>query len=129
MEPRLSDIRQIAITVGDVDTALAFYRDALGLSFLFQPAPTLAFLQAGDVRLMLTTPQGAGAVGANSILYFSVDDIVATQAALVARGATEERPPQLAARMPNHELWTGFLRDPDGNLVGLMEEKRSGADA
>jgi predicted enzyme related to lactoylglutathione lyase len=129
MEPRLSDIHQIAITVGDVDTALAFYRDALGLAFLFQPAPTLAFLQAGDVRLMLTTPQGAGAVGANSILYFTVQDIVATQAALVARGASEERPPQLAARMPDHELWTGFLRDPDGNLVGLMEEKRSGADA
>ncbi|MCR6625875.1 MAG: VOC family protein [Pseudoxanthomonas sp.] len=124
MTARLSHIRQIAITVGDVDAALAFYRDALGLTFLFQPAPTLAFLQAGDVRLMLTTPQGAGAVGANSILYFTVDDIVATQAALVARGATEERPPQLAARMPDHELWTGFLRDPDGNLVGLMEEKR-----
>ena len=124
MEPRQSHIRQIAVTVGDVDAALAFYRDALGLTFLFQPAPTLAFLQAGDVRLMLTTPQGAGAVGANSILYFTVDDIVATQAALVARGATEERPPQLAARMPDHELWTGFLRDPDGNLVGLMEEKR-----
>lgn len=124
MEPRLSDIRQIAITVGDVDTALAFYRDVLGLAFLLQPAPTLAFLSAGDVRLMLTTPQGAGAVGANSILYFSVDDIVATQAALVARGATEERPPQLAARIPDHELWMGFLRDPDGNLVGLMEEKR-----
>lgn len=124
MNPSLSDIHQIAITVSDVDAALAFYRDALGLSFLFQPAPTLAFLQAGDVRLMLTTPQGAGAVGANSILYFRVDDIVATQSALVARGATEERPPQLAARMPDHELWTGFLRDPDGNLVGLMEEKR-----
>jgi predicted enzyme related to lactoylglutathione lyase len=124
MTARLSHIHQIAITVSDVDAALAFYRDALGLTFLFQPAPTLAFLQAGDVRLMLTTPQGAGAVGANSILYFSVDDIVATQAALVARGATEERPPQLAARMPDHELWTGFLRDPDGNLVGLMEEKR-----
>lgn len=124
MTARLSHIRQIAITVSDVDVALAFYRDMLGLAFLFQPAPTLAFLQAGDVRLMLTTPQGAGAVGANSILYFTVDDIVATQAALVARGATEERPPQLAARMPDHELWTGFLRDPDGNLVGLMEEKR-----
>ena len=124
MEPRLSGIRQIAITVSDVEAALAFYRDVLGLAFLFQPGPTLAFLQAGDVRLMLTTPQGAGTVGANSILYFSVDDIQATQARLVARGATEERPPQLAARMPDHELWTGFLRDPDGNLVGLMEERR-----
>ena len=124
MDARLSHIHQIAITVSDVDAALAFYRDALGLPFLFQPAPTLAFLQAGDVRLMLTTPQGAGAVGANSVLYFRVDDIVATQVALVARGATEERGPQLAARMPDHELWIGFLRDPDGNLVGLMEEKR-----
>lgn len=124
MEPRLSGIRQIAITVSDVEAALAFYRDVLGLAFLFQPGPTLAFLQAGDVRLMLTTPQGAGTVGANSILYFSVEDIQATQAGLVARGATEERPPHLAARMPDHELWTGFLRDPDGNLVGLMEERR-----
>lgn len=124
MTATLSTIRQIAITVSNVDAALAFYRDALGLAFLFQPAPTLAFLQAGDVRLMLTTPQGAGAVGANSILYFSVQDIAATQAALVARGATEERPPQMAGRMPDHELWTGFLRDPDGNLVGLLEEKR-----
>ena len=124
MTTTLSTIRQVAITVSDVDTALTFYRDALGLAFLFQPAPTLAFLQAGEIRLMLTTPQGAGAVGANSILYFGVQDIVATQSALVARGAKEERPPQLAARMPDHELWTGFLRDPDGNLVGLMEEKR-----
>ena len=124
MTTALSTIRQVAITVSDVDTALAFYRDALGLAFLFQPVPTLAFLQAGEIRVMLTTPQGAGAVGANSILYFGVQDIVATQSALVARGAKEERAPQLAARMPDHELWTGFLRDPDGNLVGLMEEKR-----
>ncbi|WP_454261007.1 VOC family protein [Pseudoxanthomonas mexicana] len=97
MEPRLSGIRQIAITVSDVDAALAFYRDVLGLAFLFQPAPTLAFLDADGIRLMLTTPQGAGTAGANSILYFQVQDIVPTQAALVARGATEERPPQLAA--------------------------------
>ena len=77
-----------------------------------------------NVRLMLSTPQGAGSIGHNSILYFSVSDIVATHAALVSRGATDERTPSLAAKMPDHELWTGFLRDPDGNLVGLMEEKR-----
>ena len=124
MDPAVSDIGQIAVTVSDVDRALAFYRDALGLPFLFSPAPTLAFLQAGGVRLMLSTPQGAGAVGANSLLYFKVADIEAVFAAVVGRGATPERAPQLAARMPDHELWTGFLRDPDGNLVGLMEEKR-----
>jgi len=121
---KLTEIRQIAVTVDDVDIALGFYQDILGLEFLFRASPDLAFLSAGGVRIMLSTPQGAGAVGANSILYFEVADIVATHAVLVERGATNERAPQLAAKLPDHELWTGFLRDPDGNLVGLMEEKR-----
>ena len=124
LEPKLSEIRQIAITVSDVSVALPFYRDVLGLTFLFSPAPNLAFLAAGSIRIMLSTPQGAGAAGHNSILYFKVAEIAATQAALVSRGAREERAPQLAARMPDHELWIGFVRDPDGNLIGLMEEKR-----
>ena len=121
---RLSTIGQIAITVSDVPAALAFYRDVLGLRFLFSAGPNLAFLDAGGVRLMLSTPQGAGSVGHNSILYFTVSDIVAVHAQILARGATNERTPQLAAKLPDHELWTGFVRDPDGNLVGLMEEKR-----
>ena len=120
----LSSIRQIAVTVSNVDVALQFYRDILGIPFLFSAGTELAFLDASGVRLMLSTPQGAGSVGHNSILYFTVSDIVATQANLVARGAKQERAPALAAKMPDHELWTGFLKDPDGNLVGLMEEKR-----
>lgn len=123
MEARIAEIGQIAIVVRDVGTALPFYRDVLGLGFLFSPGPQLAFLSAGSVRLMLTTPQGAGAVGANSILYFKVKDIEAVHKSIVGRGATEERAPQLTARMPDHELWIGFVRDPDGNLIGLMEEK------
>ena len=123
VNPTLSTIRQIAITVSDVDAALTFYRDVLGLTFLFSAGPNLAFLDAAGIRVMLSTPQGSGAVGQNSILYFKVSDIVAVHAALVERGAKDERAPQLAAKMPDHELWTGFLRDPDGNLVGLMEEK------
>ena len=117
-------IRQIAVTVSNVEAALVFYRDILGLAFLFEAGPDLAFLDAGGVRIMLSTPQGAGSIGANSTLYFKVSDITATHAALVARGAASERLPQCAAQMPDHELWIGFLRDPDGNLVGLMEEKR-----
>lgn len=123
-EHKLSEILQIAITVSDVTTALPFYRDVLGLTFLFSPAPNLAFLNAGSVRIMLSTPQGAGTVGHNSILYFKVTDIAATHEAIVARGAKNERAPQLTAKMPDHELWIAFVRDPDGNLVGLMEEKR-----
>lgn len=124
MDAKLSDIGQIAITVSDVEVALEFYRDILGLSFLFSPAPTLAFLAAGSLRIMLSTPQSAGIVGASSTLYFKTQNIETSYASIIARGATVERAPQLAAKMPDHDLWIGFVRDPDGNLVGLMEEKR-----
>jgi hypothetical protein len=69
-EMRLSQLGQVALAVSDVAAALHFYRDVLGLRFLFSAGPNLAFLAAGDVRIMLTLPQGAGKAGANSILYF-----------------------------------------------------------
>jgi predicted enzyme related to lactoylglutathione lyase len=120
----VSEIGQIALVVGDVTKAVSFYRDVLGLKFLFSAGPNLAFLDAAGVRIMLTTPQGHGEVGKNSILYFKVSGVEAMHAAIVARGAANERAPQMTARMPDHELWIGFVRDPDGNLIGLMEEKR-----
>jgi len=120
----LSDIGQIAITVGDVQRATAFYRDVLQLKFLFAAGPNLAFFAAGSVRLMITTAQGHGEVGKNSTLYFKVSDVAATHAEIVSRGATNERSPQLAAKMPDHELWLAFVRDPENNLIGLMEERR-----
>ena len=123
--PVLSDIGQIAITVSDVSLATIFYRDVLGLKFLFAAGPNLAFLAAGSVRIMLTTSQGHGEVGKNSTLYFKVEHLETIHAAIVARGAKNERAPQLTAKMPDYELWIGFVRDPDGNLIGMMEEKRS----
>jgi predicted enzyme related to lactoylglutathione lyase len=122
--PGVSEIGQIALIVSDVAAATAFYRDVLGLKFLFSAGPNLAFLAAGSVRLMLTTPQGHGEAGKNSILYFKVSDLGAVHSAIVARGAKNERDPALTARMPDHELWIGFVRDPDNNLVGLMSEVR-----
>lgn len=123
--PALSGIGQIALTVSDVAAATAFYRDVLGLRFLFAAGPNLAFLEAGGVRLMLTTPQGHGEPGRNSTLYFRAADLGAAHAAIVARGARSERAPALTARMSDHELWMAFVRDPDGNLVGLMSEVRA----
>lgn len=121
---KLSTIRQIAVTVSNVEEALAYYSGVLGLRVLFTAGPNLAFLDADGVRIMLSTPQGSGAVGQNSILYFLVKDIESAYTSILERGGIAERTPQLAAKMPEHELWTGFLRDTDGNLIGLMEEKR-----
>jgi hypothetical protein len=56
-----------------------------------------------------------------------VDSIESTYEAMLEKGATPERPPQMVAQMPDHQLWIGFVRDPDSNLVGIMEEKRYSA--
>ncbi|GAB5558855.1 MAG: hypothetical protein SynsKO_05020 [Synoicihabitans sp.] len=115
---------QIAIAVADVAVAKAFYENVLGLTPLFDAGPNLSFLQTGDVRVMLTTPQGHGEPGKNSVLYFKVSPITDVYARMVAAGATAEREPGLTAKMLDHDLWMGFVRDPDDNLVGLMEEVR-----
>ena len=122
--PTLGEIGQIALTVSDVAKAKAFYHGILGLKLLFDAGPNLSFLAAGSVRLMLSTSQGSGTPGKNSILYFKVSQVESVYTAVTAAGAAAERAPQLTAKMPDHELWIGFVRDPDGNLVGLMEEKR-----
>ncbi|MFK7802704.1 MAG: VOC family protein [Anaerolineae bacterium] len=126
---QISHIGQIAITVSSVEKTLPFYQDVLGLEFVFSAGPDLAFLQSGDTRIMLSTPQGGGAeIGKNSVLYFSVDGIERTYKMMVGKSAADpigiaEREPQMAADMGETQLWLAFLRDPDGNLVGLMEEK------
>lgn len=56
---KLSTIHPIALTVSDVETAVGSYRDLLALELHFRACPNLAILNAGGVRIMLTTPQGA----------------------------------------------------------------------
>ena len=123
MPTPLASIGQISIRVHDIERATAFYRDALGLEFLFEAGP-LAFLMCGDVRLMLTTPESHEFDHPSSTLYFRVDDIDAARAELVARGVPFDDEPHLIAKMPDHELWMTFFRDPDRNLHGLMAELR-----
>jgi len=123
MAPPLRSIGQVSIRVHDVGRAVAFYRDVLGLDFLFDTGP-LAFLMCGDVRIMLTKPESPEFDHPSSPLYFRVDDIHATRAELAERGAEFDDDPHLIARMPDHELWMTFFRDPDRNLHGLMAEIR-----
>ena len=120
----IDGLGQVALTVRDVERSVAFYRDAVALRFLFAPAPTLAFLQIGDVRLMLSTPEGEFSPGGGSVLYLRVADIDAEHAAMTARGVTFIDAPHLVARMPDHELWMCFFRDPDEHVLALMCERR-----
>jgi len=123
----IESLGQIALTVRDVERSVVFYRDALGLPFLFAPAPTLAFLRLGDVRLMLSTPEGDFTPGGSSVLYLRVGDIEAEYASLTARGVPFIDRPHLVARMPDHELWMCFFRDPDDHTLALTSERRPAA--
>ena len=121
----LRNIGQIAISVSELEKAVAFYRDSLGLKHLFSAPPGLAFFEAGDVRLMLTRPERADSERFTCAIYFKVADIQAARDALASRGVTFDAEPHLIARMPDHELWMAFFRDPDRNLLALMCEKRA----
>jgi methylmalonyl-CoA/ethylmalonyl-CoA epimerase len=116
---RLAQIGQIAQPVADLDRAIAFYRDILGMKFLFR-VPNLAFFDCAGVRLMLDVP----AEPHSSTLYFKVDDLERAYETLVSRGVAFEAKPHMIAKMPDHELWMAFFRDPDRNLLALMSEVR-----
>ena len=121
---REATIGQIAVVCQDVARATAFYRDTLGLRFLFAAGPTLSFFQCGGVRLMLSTSEGTGDKTLSSMLYYFVTDIEGTQRDLEAQGVEFLEKPHLIARMPDHDLWLSAFKDSEGNMLGLMEEKR-----
>jgi methylmalonyl-CoA/ethylmalonyl-CoA epimerase len=117
----LSEIGQIGITVQDVARATKFYRDVLGLPLLFEVSG-MAFFQAGGIRLMLSRPEKGESF--SSILYYKVSDIQEAHQALAKRGAEFVQEPHLVAKMPDHELWMGFLKDTEGNKLAIMSEVR-----
>lgn len=121
----LTHIGQIAVPVSDIDRAVAFYRDTLGMRFLFQAPPGLGFFDCAGIRLMLDAPAKAQANNYSSIIYYKVPDLQVAYEALTARGVVFEAEPHLIARLPDHELWMAFLRDPDDNLLALMAEVRA----
>ncbi|MCI0744528.1 MAG: VOC family protein [Verrucomicrobia subdivision 3 bacterium] len=124
-ESELAAVGQIGLTVDDLGKAVAFYRDMLGLKHLFDAPPAMAFFACGDIRLMLSRPEGPDAERFRTAMYFKVGDIDAARDALASRGVRFEVEPKLLAKMPDHELWMAFFRDPSGNLLALMCEKRA----
>ncbi len=122
----LDKLHQIALTAINLDTAVDFYRDVLGLKFIarFDP-PGLAFFQlSGGVRLLLSVQ------ASQATLYFLVPDIEAALTALRKRGVSILQPAHRVHRdeagdfgKKGSEEWMAFFRDPSGNLIGLVERR------
>ena len=121
----LGQIGQIAINVKDLGRAVAFYRDTLGMRFLFD-APSLAFFDCGGVRLLLGVPEKKEFDHPTSVIYYKVDDIQGAFAALKARNVQFEDEPHIIAKLPDRDVWMTFFRDSENNVLALMSEpKRS----
>jgi methylmalonyl-CoA/ethylmalonyl-CoA epimerase len=118
-ELALNQIGQIAVNVADLEAAVSFYRDILGMKFLFQ-IPGLAFFDCNGVRLLLD--EQAGWQYPSSILYYKVDDIQEAYQILGQQDIIFKQKPHMVAKMPDHELWIMFFEDPSGNLLALMSE-------
>jgi methylmalonyl-CoA/ethylmalonyl-CoA epimerase len=118
---KVEGFAQIAMTVTDLEAARAFYRDALGMRHLFD-AGTMAFFDCGGVRLLVGT--GEAKPGGGTLVYFRVADVEVAVAALRTRGAEIVQEPHLVAPMKSYDLWLAFVKDPAGNVLGLMEERQ-----
>lgn len=115
----LGQLGQVAHTVTDIDAAVSFFKDTLGMTHLFT-AGQLAFFDCNGTRLMLDALAEAQGKG-NSVLYFMVDDIHASQMALVAKGVGFEGEPHRIFTHPDGtEEWMTFFRDPDGSMLSMM---------
>ena len=117
----LSRIHQISMRTHDVERAVRFYRDTLGLPFLFAFPPRLAFFDCNGVRLMLSTPE-PGFDHPGSVLYFAVDDIRAMHDTLKSRGVAFRSEPHKIATLADREVWLADFEDTEGNNLALMAE-------
>jgi predicted enzyme related to lactoylglutathione lyase len=120
--PTLSQIGQIFVNVKDLDRAIAFYRDMLGMRFLFTAPPGMAFFECGDIRIMLGRADRPEIDHPASIIYYKVDDIEKVYEVFNARGVEFIVKPHLVAPMPTYDLWLADFKDSEGNILALMSE-------
>lgn len=117
-------VGQVHVSVSDLEESVRWYRDVLGLTHLFTvPGQPMAFFDAGGVRLYLGVPEDER-FRSRPVVYYRVVDVETSFAAVAARRAEVMAAPALVHRDGGTELWMGFVADPDGTPVGLMEERQ-----
>ena len=117
----IQTLGQVFVPVLELERALAFYRDTLGIRFLFEAPPRMAFFDLGGIRLLLGESEGSQG-SASSILYYKVPDIDRAHETLVERRVTFDVDPHFVHDMGDHELWLAFFKDSEENQLALMCE-------
>ena len=115
----LSLIGQISVNARELDRAVTFYREKLGMKHLFT-VPKMAFFDCGGVHLMLGVPERPEFDHPSSIIYFLVKDIHEAYQTLSQRSVQFEGKPHLVAKLEDYDLWLTFFRDSENNVLALM---------
>lgn len=115
-------VAQLMIPVDDFDKGVGFYRDVLGIPFLFAAPPQMAFFSCGGIRLLVGVMPAGQKAQRGSAIYFQVPDINAVFSSLKDNGVRFMAEPHVVNRTPKSEFWLAEFTDPDGNQLALMSE-------
>ncbi|WP_282139126.1 VOC family protein [Rossellomorea aquimaris] len=117
----IKNVGQIGIPVKDINRALDFYKDKLGLSLFFN-TDSMAFFECDGLRLMLTLPEKEEFAHSSSVIYFQVNNIKDTYERLVGKEVTFIDEPHVVTKMGQTEMWMVFFKDTEDNTHALMSE-------
>ncbi|MGE7187162.1 VOC family protein [Peribacillus sp. NPDC006672] len=117
----IKDVRQIGIPVKDIQKAIGYYKDLLGLPLLFN-TDNMAFFECNETRLLLSLPEKEEFAHSSSVIYFQVENIKETYEELHKKGVSFINEPHMVAKMGQIETWMTFFKDTEGNTHSLISE-------
>ena len=122
MSSVIRQLGQVALPTHDLDRSIAFYRDVLGLAFIWNN-DRMAFFQLGSTRLLIEIPESAAFDHPGSVLYLDVADIEEVVHELARRGLTFDDAPHMVGELGGVVVWMAFFRDPADNVLALSCER------
>ncbi|MFE8701981.1 VOC family protein [Cytobacillus sp. FJAT-54145] len=117
----IQKVGQIGVPVKNLERAIIFYRDTLGLPLLFH-TDSMAFFECNGLRLLLSIPENESYAFSSSVIYFQVKNITSMYEDLLEKGVSFKDRPHMVAKMGQTETWMTFLEDTEGNTHALMSE-------
>jgi methylmalonyl-CoA/ethylmalonyl-CoA epimerase len=117
----IQKVGQIGVPVQNLERALTFYQDTLGLELLFN-TDRLAFLQCDGLRIFLSLPEKEEFSQSSSVIYFQVEDLSSTYKALKEKGVSFIDEPHIVGKMGPTEIWMAFFKDTENNTHAFMSE-------
>jgi catechol 2,3-dioxygenase-like lactoylglutathione lyase family enzyme len=111
----------------DLQKSRAFYADALQLKIIEESDSAIAYASSGDTRITVTSST-TGSNDEQTKAAWRVDDLRAELEWLKSRGVTPEdydtdELKTVDGIADRGSVWAAWILDPDGNALGVEQEK------